>query len=283
VRIYDSREGVDPHCNIGVRATPSTIDIIDLRTGAVTASVPLAVQTARAYVRDDCQHIDVVGNAPPLYWRGWVLDRAGALLQSYQLDDYAFNVLFTNLGPLMVRHVSPQTGLGPSYAQIEDAITHDVLFSVPELAMATNGRYRFWSPLGATDDASLLALQYDTVDLLHSVVSYWTIDGLHLGDMQLADGYPNGLSPSGTYISYAQFTDVNGGDLVVVTLDGVEVARRHLAFLDTRPVWMSNGALNFCQHDSPDVGAHQMRWDLFSPPRQFIPGDPFQSCLLDAR
>ena len=284
VRIYDSRDGVDPRCNIGVRATASTIDIIDLRTGAVTASVPLAVRSPRAHVRADCQHIDVVGDAPPLYWRGWVLDRSGTILQSYQLDDYDFNVLFTGLGPLMVHNFTPVAQVaGPTTAQVEDAITHQVLFSLPELSMATDGGYRFSYPLGATDDSSLLAFRHDTVDRSHSVVSYWTIDGVFLGDMQPANGFPNGLSPSGIYISYAQYTGLISGEIVVATLDGVEVARTHLAYMDQHPGWLSDGAMMFCQPDSRYVGEHQLRWDLFSPQRQFIPGDPFQSCLLDAR
>ncbi len=284
VRIYDSREGVDPHCNIGVRATASSIDIIDLRTGAVTASVPLAISSPRAHVRDDCQHIDVVGDTPPVYSRGWVLSRTGAILQSYQLNYYSFYVLFTSVGPLMVRNIAPMTqGPGPTTAQVEDAITHDVLFTLPELSMSTDGGYRFRYPLGATDDVSLLALRYDTVDRLHSVVSYWSIDGIHLGDLQLANGYPRGLSPSGTYISYVQSTDISAGDIVVATLDGVEVARTHLALMDLYPVWMSDGAMTFCLPDAQSLGKHQLRWDLFSPQRQFIPGDPFQSCLLDAR
>jgi hypothetical protein len=283
VRIYDSREGVDPHCNIGVRATASSIDIIDLRTGAVTASAPLAIQSPRAHVRDDCQHIDVVGDTPPNYSRGWVLDRAGAVLQSYQLDYYSFNVLFTSVGPLMVRNTTPITQMaGPTTAHVEDAITHDVLFSLPELTKATDGGYRFRYPLGVTDDGSLLALRHDTLDRSQSVISYWTIDGIHLGDLQLARGYPRGLSPSGTYISYALSTDISGGDIVVATLDGVEVARTHLAIMDLYPVWMSDGAITFCQ-PAQFLAEHQLRWDLFSPQRLFIPGDPFQSCLLDAR
>jgi hypothetical protein len=273
---------VDPRCNIGVRATPSSIEIIDLRTGAVTASVPLAVQSPRAHVRDDCQHIDVVGDTPPIYSRGWVLDRAGAILLSYQLDYYSFNVLFTSVGPLMVRDIAPATqGPGPTTAVIEDAITHDVLFSLPELSMGTAGGYRFWYPLGATDDLSLLAFRYDTVDRSHSVVSYWTIDGVPLGDVQLAKGFPTGLSPSGTYISYVQSTDVIAGDIVVATLDGVEVARTHLAFVDMNPVWMTDGAMMLCQPGS--FSKQQLRWDLFSPQRQYTLGGPYQSCLLDAR
>ena len=125
--------------------------------------------------------------------------------------------------------------------------------------------------------------RYDTVDRAHSVVSYWTIDGVHLGDLPLATGFPTGLSPSGTYISYLQATNLSAGDMVVSTLDGLEVARTHLPFMDLHPVWMSDGAMMFCQHDASFVGEHQGRWDLFSPQRPFIPGDPFQSCLLDAR
>ena len=284
VRIYDSRDGVDPACNIGVRATASSIDILDLRSGAVTASVPLAVQSPRAYVRDDCQHIDVVGDAPPEYWQGWVLNKAGTVLQHYQLDHYAFDVLFTNVGPLMVRGITPAGQVaGPTTAHVEDAITHEVLFALPELSMATDGGYRFWKPLGSTDDASLLAFQYPTVDRASSVVSYWTIDGSHLDDLQLANSFPTGLSPAGTYLSYARFTGLVAGDIVVATLDGHEVARTHLATMDQRPVWMTDGAITFCQTDARYVGEHQLRWDLFSPQRQFIPGDPFQSCLLDAR
>ena len=285
VRIYDSREGVDPHCNIGVRATASTIDIIDLRTGAVTASVPLAVQSPHAHVRDDCQHIDVVGNAPPLFWRGWVLDRSGAILQGYQLDDYPDNVLFTTTGPLMVHQITPVNQVaGPTTARVENAMTYQVLFTLPKLDMSTDGGYRFWYPLGITGDSSLLAFRYDTIDRSQSMVSYWTFDGVSLGEVQLANhGYPTGLSPSGTYISYSLFTGSVSGEIVVATLDGVEVTRTHLAFMDLHPGWMSDGAMTFCQSDAGYVGIHQLRWDLYSPQRQFIPGDPFQSCLLDAR
>jgi hypothetical protein len=278
VRIYDSREGVDPHCNIGVRATPSTIDIIDLRTGAVTASAQLAVQFPRAHIRDDCQHIDVVGD-----WRGWVLNTAGSIMQSYQLDDYASNVLLTNLGPLMVHNFTPASQVaGPTTAQVEDAITHNVLFPLPELSPAI-GSYRFRYPLGATADAFLMAFRYDTVDRLRSVVSYWTIGGVPLGDVELPNGFPTGLSPSGTYISYASYTGSTQGNIVVATLDGVDVAKTLLASMDQHPVWMSDGSMTFCQFDADNVKVHQLRWDLFSPQRRFIPGDPFQSCLLDAR
>ena len=184
----------------------------------------------------------------------------------------------------MVRGITPAGQVaGPTTAQVEDAITHEVLFALPELSMATDGGYRFWKPLGSTDDASLLAFQYPTVDRASSVVSYWTIDGSHLDDLHLANSFPTGLSPAGTYISYATYTGLVAGDIVVATLDGHEVARTHLATIDQHPVWMTDGAITFCQTDVHYVGEHQLRWDLFSPQRQFIPGDPFQSCLLDAR
>ena len=41
VRIYDSREGVDPQCNIGVGSTANGFEIVDLKTGAVTGLAPI--------------------------------------------------------------------------------------------------------------------------------------------------------------------------------------------------------------------------------------------------
>lgn len=283
VRIYDSREGIDPQCNLGVRATPTSIEIVDLQTGAVVGSAPLAVQSPRAHVRSDCQHIDLVGDVPPLFIGGWVLDRSGAIVQAYTLDNFAFGVLFTSQGPLMVDSRPPLNVPGPTRTFVEDAITHAVLFSLPGLDAATDGGFRFWRPVGVTDDLSLLAFWHDSLDRgTQHVVSYWTLGGVQLGEA-VVNGLPTGLSTLGSYISYEQGTGSITGDMVVATLGGVEVTRLHQAVIDQRPVWMSDGATVFCQPDARSLLVHQVRWDLFSPPRPAMPGDPFQSCLLDAR
>jgi hypothetical protein len=280
-RLYDSREGVDPVCNLGVRATQTGVEIVDPRTGAVLASATLfsgTNPTPRAFVRDDCQHVDVAGSDAG-YYRGWELDRSGHLLDSYALWADADDVMFTNFGPLIL-----YTDWGaPDHNQsLRDAITNDVLFNLP--TQAPDGTPRGYFPIGATADLSLLAFLSTSPGQPHKTVSYWTLDGVNVGDAaNIPDGnyFNYALSPLGTYLSVDTSNGGFVGNLIVTTLDGVEVTRLSDTWLSRPTTWMTDGSMSLCYGASPDK-VHASRWDLFSPVQQLMPGAPNYSCLLAA-
>ena len=203
-RIYDSREGVDPHCNIGVQRNPDVFQVLDLGTGALLGTLPSHnVLSPQVYVRGDCASIDVVGIvSTPLQVWWWQYSPSGTLLAAQQLAGDFIDPMFTDTGPLMLRHVPPILPLAQPW-QIVDLTTGQVLFSLPELDPAANGFNRLWRRVGATADGGLIALQYDTADRTAKVISYWTPDGVPLGQWTTPAGAIDiQISRLGSYLSY---------------------------------------------------------------------------------
>jgi hypothetical protein len=271
VRIFDSREGVDPPCNIGVDFTINGFEVVDLLTGGVIAQLPgNGVQFPREFVRGDCQTIDVVGFVPALsQYRWWVFDRSGAAISTRTLPDLSDKVIFTDFGPLIFQRVAMDPI--PPFSQLVDLVSGQILFSVPEPDRANDGSFRIMLPAGGTSDGSLIALQNPTLDGRQTEVSYWTIDGLPLGDWTSPVGAFNfRLSPAGSYLAYVISSGSVTTNGFVVTLDGSLVAT-----MPTGPVgiqqWITDGAMFGCNSVN---GLHAIRWDLFSPVKPLIPGDP---------
>jgi hypothetical protein len=289
-RVYDSREGVDPHCNIGVQEIHDGFQVLDLTSGAPLGTLPLNnALFPRVYVRGDCQTIDVVGSlsVPAQDW-WWQYSPSGSLLGAQQLPAFSAGLMFTDAGPLIIQH-SPT---GPVYLppvppwQIIDGTTGKALFTLPEPGPASDGSYRPWRPLGATVDGSIIALQTDSVDRTAKVVSYWTPDGLLLGQWASPAGALDiQISKLGSYLSYVMSTGTNTFDEFVVTLTGAAVADLPGGLWwndEWHDVWMSDGAIMGCiiRVNLPQQRA--ARWDLFSPMKAVVQGDPNHLCLTAA-
>ncbi len=283
VRIYDSREGVDPPCNLGVRFAPNGFEIVDLTTGNVIGLAPSsALQAPRMHVNSDCQHIDVVGSAPTLSQNLWLeFDKSGTLIASQPIPDHPSNVIFTDQEPLILQYVF----LNPAspYWQVIDLSSGQVMFTLPALTNTASGGLRSWQPVGATLDGGLIALQNLTPDLQNTVISYWTPDGLPLGEWLSPTGAFNvRLSPSGTYLAYdARSIGSVSPNGFVVALDGSLVATmpRTPGLLTIGP-WLTDGSMLGCLPNGADQ--RTVRWDLFSPVKDLIPGNPYKSCLVVA-
>ena len=283
VRIYDSRNGVDPPCNLGVRFAPNGFEIVDLTTGGVIGVAPTnAMQDPRMHVNSDCQHIDVVGFIPSQSQNLWLeFDRSGALIASQSIPDRPSNVIFTDHEPLILQYVF----LDPAspYWQVIDLSSGQIMFTLPALGFTATGGLLSWQPVGATLDGGLIALQNQTPDLLRTVISYWTLDGLKLGEWVSPAGTFNArLSPSGTYLAYeARSTASVRPTGFVVTLDGslVTTMPQSVGLLTVGP-WITDGSMMGCVPSGADQRA--VRWDLFSPVKDLIPGNPYKSCLSAA-
>jgi hypothetical protein len=281
VRIYDSRDGVDPPCNIGVGFVATGFDFVDLKTGSIIGHAPGNGATfPRAYVRGDCQHIDIVAYTPggPAYYQGWTYDKSGTLITSYVLPDSPDSVIFTDQGPLVLDRAYPH----PSNSQVVDPITGFVLFSVAEPPMATDGGFRIWEPAGATSDGSLIALQIVNEDRTRMIVSYWTPDGVKLGEWTGPTGGGKvKMSPSGTYLAYPISTGSVSSTAFITTLDGTAVAALPNSPNAAVGTWITDGSMLSCVY-GPALEERPTRWDLFSPIKDLVPGSPYKSCVIAA-
>jgi hypothetical protein len=283
VRIYDSRDGVDPPCNFGVHFAPNGFEIVDLTTGGVIGLAPSsALQDPRMHVNSDCQHIDVVGFAPTQSQNLWLeFDKSGVLIASQSIPDVPSNVIFTDQEPLILQYVF----LNPAapFWQVIDLSSGQVMFTLPALTNTAVGGLRPWQPVGATLDGGLIALHNLTPDLQNTVVSYWTLDGLQLGQwLSPAKAFNIRLSPSGTYLAYeARSIGSVRIDGFVVGLDGSLVATMpKTPALLTVGAWLTDGSMLGCVPSGADQ--RSVRWDLFSPVKDLIPGNPYKSCLSAA-
>jgi hypothetical protein len=284
-RIYDSREGVDPPCNLGGDFSVNGFRLLSVPTGnTITVLHPDGVQFPRGFIRDDCRTIDVVGFVPSLsQYRGWEFDISGSpfssLVRSYPLPDHYDQVIFTDLGPLIMQRVNLDPM--PSYSQLVDLSSGLVLFTVPEPERATDGSFRIWRPAGATSDGSLIALQVPNLDRSRTIVSYWTADGQQVGQWTSPVGAFNfRLSPGGSYLAYVISSGSVTTNGFVVTLDGSIVTTTPPAPVEIGS-WLTDGSMLGCTRRT--TGQMPVRWDLFSPVKDLIPTDVYKACFATAR
>ena len=255
-------------------------------TGAPLGTLPSNnALFSRVYVRDDCQTIDVVGSlsSPGQEW-WWQYSPSGGLLAARQLSGHSSDVMFTDAGPLILQFDQSFLTFPPVDPwQVVDLTTGQLLFSLPDLGTASNGYYRPWRRVGATADGGLIALQHDSADRTAKVVSYWTRDGLPLGQWTSPVGALDiQISKLGSYLSYVLSTGSNTFDEFVVTLTGDLVATLPGALWwneEWHDAWMSDGSIMGCiiRLNLPQQRAG--RWDLFSPMKELVPGDPNHLCL----
>ena len=155
----------------------------------------------------------------------------------------------------MLRHVPP---LAPSVQpwQMVDLTADQLLFSLPELDPAADSFYRSWRRVGATVDGGLIALQYDTADRTAKVVSYWTPDGVLLGQWTSPAGAIDiQISKLGSHLSYvvpkgsSTFGQFTAFDEFIVTLTGDAVATLPGGLWwndEWHDAWMSDGSIMGC-------------------------------------
>jgi hypothetical protein len=276
VRIYDSREGVEPRCNLGVRNTAGGLGIFDLSTGALIGiSTVLMLTDPLVYVNGNCQRIDVVDSQMPNRATVWELDRSGAIVTSHPLSFQQFSsqLIFTDNGPLIVQSSGTRW-------QVADLVSGTVLFTLPQLPANDQGFEPQLLPVGASSDGSVIAVQYPTPDGESTVVTYWTPDGAALGEwVSPPEAFGFRLSRGGTYLSYGISTTTVAVDGFVVTQDG--------SLVTTAPggrgigPWLSDGSMMACIRVSPSQ-SEAARWDLFSPVKELIPGQPHTPCFVAA-
>jgi hypothetical protein len=281
MRIYDSREGVDPLCNVGVRMAPNGFEIVDLKTGAVTGLAPLTgvASPLRVHVAADCQHIEIAGFVQGSDVNWWVFDRSGQLITSAYLTTQSENAMLTDQGPIVLRY---RFDLSPPSWDVTDFISGQVLFSLPQLEPFTDGGVRLRGAVGATTDGGLIALSHPSIDRQRQTVTYWTPDGVELGEWTVPVGAFNlRLSPAGTYVAYAISGSTGRSNGFVVALDGSPVATMPSNILGVGP-WISDGSMLTCTNDNT-LGQWPARWDLFSPVKNLVPGNPYKACLTAAR
>ncbi len=286
-RIFDTRDDVDPPCNIGVQEISAGFQVLDVRTGAPLATLPgNNAQFPRVHVRGDCQTIDIVGYVSSTaqgWW--WQYSPSGGLLGVQPIAGRFADVMFTDFGPLIVQLATSVPFLQPW--EVVDLTTGQELFSLPSLGPGanTNGFDRPWRGLGATSDGSLIALQYETADATAKVVTYWTPDGVSLGQWTSpAAAIDIQVSKLGSYLSYvvpkgpSLFGTFNAFDEFVVTLDGDAVATLPGSLWwneEWHDAWMSDGSIMGCIIRIDDQSPQRAgRWDLFSPVKALVAGDP---------
>jgi hypothetical protein len=211
------------------------------------------------------------------------------LLGAQQLPGASRDVMFTDFGPLILYFalVAP----GQQRWHVVDLATGEDLFSLPLVGPDANGIERSLVGLGATSDGSLIALQYPTTDGAAKVVTYWTVDGLSLGQWTSPAAAMNiQMSTLGSYLSYelpkgppVAFNTFNEFDEFVVTLDGDAVATLPgglWPYPENPQAWVSDGSLVGCiiRFDQPQQRAG--RWDLFSPLKPLVASNPNSFCFM---
>jgi hypothetical protein len=297
-RIYDSRQGIDPPCQRGVRFNGGQLEIVDLRTGNVTATTtglsgvvrssgPSSVDSA-ALLSRDCKHVYVSGLSSGQTY-SVALD--GSIVQSWGPSNLARPDIVTNGGLLAIQRGQPALWLVASDTQ-------QSLFQIPSelpVQLPTGGTVETWKAVGATADGSMFALSRLTdpstplFDLSPHTIVLFNSFGDELASWPAPAGaYQFALSPDGTYISYNW---VNHGWQVVSADTGQFIAQlpgydsgQIRPFQGTSIVgWITDGSVLVCAGDfNRALPTTALRWDLFSPVKPLVPSNPAIPCLLDA-
>lgn len=269
-RIFDSREGVDPTCNLGVGSGYDGLSILDLTTWTRGATLgPSAADVRQIRISSDCSVISVVSSQPPSSMNSRSLrvhDRTGVVLASVEAAD---DLLVADPGIV---------GYARGTGRVYDAETGETLFEVP-------APWRGEALWDVSQDGSTF--------LVGSPGGRWAAfdaDGFDLG-LVLPAGLQTFarplLSPSGVYVAYETLQTCADpgpaacrpgrgipGTWVVATIDG-NVVDRFPVSTDTallgRPTWVSDGLLMLSRWQTYNVGppsrVEAVRWELFNAPK----------------
>jgi hypothetical protein len=280
IRVEDTRNGNEATCGLAVRTVdPTTIDLIDLNTGAVirrVSSLPFGSDTHGRLVRD-CKTVLAIGYGND-HWIWYAIDIATG--KASRLPDP--NVGYSALTDSLALAVS-------AYADRIVDLTIDpspwAVGTIPLPEAPAGSVPHPWSIIAATPDKSLIVVTIGD-ESYHGRLYYLDHVGNVIGTWDPpANSRHFKLSPTGRYIAY-----VDGGprDLHVVTLDGTEVAQLPNQYLLHPVSWLSDGALAVCDVLSKpplattDAKVEAKRWDLFSAPKPLAKSGASMPCVDDA-
>jgi hypothetical protein len=306
-RIYDSRQGIDPPCQRGVRFNGREIEVVDLRTGNVTGKtvgppgliLPGGViqgpgtpnRDSMALLSRDCKHIYATGLSNSQAYSVALDGPNFSTLESFDASRLAQPAIVTNGGLLAIQP-------GQSAWWLVTLNARQPLFQIPSelpVQLPSGGTVETWKAVGATADGSMFALSRLTdpstpIDDFspHTVVLFNSFGDELASWPAPAGAYKFALSPDGTYISYNWS---NHGWQVVSADTGQLIAQlpfsdsgRILPFQGTSIVgWITDGSVLVCAgFIDPALPNRALRWDLFSPIKPLVPSNPAIPCLLDA-
>jgi hypothetical protein len=283
-RLYDSRVGVGPQCNIGVRPAGSWVEMVDLATG-LARPLPLFQPPTptnppfSAFVVPGTCDVYVITSSPPSVPNVYAYHKDGQLFMGKATEIHAYQMMATPSGLLAVLHDYKNVPV------VVDVFTRQVVFNLPPTEPVPGGPLRLWTPIGASSDGSLLAFQVPAPDGVGYQVGYFTDTGEPLGVFSIPNGYlPVAMSPDGVYLAVLAG---NGGlqsfDVAVTTLTGEIVSRSpaSAAWIRTpAPSFMGPGSILGCSSGNGTTFTSK-RWDLFSDPAQVL-APPSPVCLLAA-
>lgn len=288
-RIYDSREGVDPACALGIRQGGTTFQLVDLHTGEVgptLVDVPAYEVPAQAFVDGAC-HVQIIGTASGTGMSMTEVDRAGSVVvqQPFVAGVHLPNVASTDVGLVGLRHNS----LDPP--QILDPVTGEVWFDLPPTTThGADGTLDLWSFVGASRDGSILATARVSDDRFATEVYFWTAEGDFISSLREPKFTVfRRLSTDGSYLMTGFVTGATPHiELLVMTLGGAPVttlAAGGLAHSVPQPSFITDGSVLACEPIDPlgPVGGpgRAVRWDLFNTPKPLVAGSDVP-CLIAA-
>jgi hypothetical protein len=268
-RIYDSRSGLEPLCNIGVRNKPNSNDlhIFDLTTGVLQHTVTLPFPPTAAKITLNCKKILASGNLGDQ-------PKVATIRSTGELVNVGtgFRVNEAAAMPDTVFTVSLQEPW-----RVVDVTNVDFLSNTifPLYSVAGEARTS-WATIGASADGSLFALTRYIRDTGSYVVHYFDEAGNERGQWVPPLGAGNfHLSPDGEHIAYTLHIGSVTNRIHVATIAGVEVSVSEPLDLGLRG-WLGNGRLYAC-------GLTAVSWRLFSPIEPLVPSNPKLGCPLDAK
>jgi hypothetical protein len=263
-RLFDSREGIEPKCGIALgpdvpgQISGATMMLYRVGSGSRTPLSGLMAWEGppHAFVRADCR-IVVLG-----------VRNGKAMADEFSPDGTYLGSRDVKGG--MSTDMTPTTNgwwaLGPGRSGGTSRTVTEIQggfvgADLPDNPVLSNSEVNTWNWIGATDDASMVAVWRLNTNL-DAEVWYLTPDG-DLVDTATLPPFmrPTGMSPDGTYLSLRNGMAPN--DLVVSTLYGETVA----TLANGRDSWfMTPGSMAVCVDPPGAAPATVMRWDLFSPP-----------------
>ncbi|MCX6522526.1 MAG: hypothetical protein NTZ21_17855 [Actinobacteria bacterium] len=292
-RLYDSRDGVDPVCRLGISSRDGRWTWTDLYSGSTGATVSALLTPATSRPLDisaDCRTARFVGGDTL-----FEVDRTGRIVRSVSTT-----VPSTPIGTERSTPVANDAGDFGVAVRMNPAPDR---FSLWELTEPYE-----WAtiPLTGPDAAgNLLGVDRDLTTLV-----FWRWNDRQQPEIRQYDafGEPFGgvgmlpvaaeqlsLSPSALYIAFRRQLPRPGGFgtevtmLEVAALDGTPVASLPLAFgssfLGTDAIWMTDGSLLLCARTGGLFATSErpVRWDLFSPPQLMFPDRTDVACPVVAR
>ncbi len=286
-RIVDTREGVEPPCEVGVdvrhditvNPPMNRFDLYDLRTGQLLGrpvGLP-GMQSASAHITADC-HVRITGIVGSS-WASFDFLGSGQLVSSQQRQSSGYHTVRTSAGSVELTD-------GPDFAaRFVDLTTNQSLFSIPERPTAARtGGPGGWQLLGITADRSVFAVAAIALDGPRFDVHFYDGSGGLLFVRELEFGVtPLAMSPNGAYLLTYRL-DRRIPEYEITTISGAVVAIMPFsAFISTigPQAFVTSGVVLGCV-DDPKLGLVARRWDIFTPPKPIVAARPDLPCLDEA-